>query len=101
MAEPPDVGIFSQLLEKAWLIIGALLGLVWRDHNTKLTETAEKLDEKADKDDLAKALTHIEKLFNNAESDREKTRDRFDKTMAMMVDMRKDIIGEVRRGNGN
>lgn len=95
-----DPSIFAHLLDKAWAVVGVLLGVVWKDHDSKLKETAERLDKKADKDDLKHALEHIEKLYLRAEEDREKVRERSERNMTQMIQMRKEIIDELRRGNG-
>ena len=82
----PDPTIEHSLIGKAieWVVGGivALIGVIYKinDHkHDKAEARMEKLEEdKAEQCDLKKALTHIEKLFDNAETDRQRTRDMID-----------------------
>ena len=83
MADPmSDHSIISRAIE--WVVVGmlGLIGVIYKmnDHkHDKAEERMDKLeDEKAEQYDLKKALTHIEKLFDNAETDRQRTRDMID-----------------------
>lgn len=52
----------------------------------------KQLDKKADRDEVKKALDHIEKLYGNAEKDRAFTRDLHDKAMSEIRNNQTEII---------
>lgn len=51
-----------------------------------------RFGKKADKDETARCVRHIEKLYENAEADRKMTRDLHDKAMEGVRDGQRQII---------
>lgn len=56
-----------------------------------------RLDRKADREDVARCLGHIEKLYSNAEADRKLTRDLHDAAMLEISAGQKQIIDMLSR----
>lgn len=56
-----------------------------------------KIGKKADKEEMTRALGHIEKLYENAEADRRLTRDLHDKAMERIQENQMQIVEIVSR----
>jgi archaellum component FlaC len=118
MAEPSiDPSIISKAFEWAWAGILGLVGIVYKVNDKRHESAAqilktldEKIDHevrcvrielkgKSDKDDIKEALaridksnSHIEKLYANAEIDREKVRNFHDNAMSTMTQQHTKIL---------
>ncbi len=57
-----------------------------------------KISKKADKEDVANCLRHIESLYANAEKDRAFTRDLFDRAVERIQENQTEIIKVVSQG---
>ena len=73
-------------------VIAALVAV-----GTPITWLYSQLSKKADKEELAKCLKHIEKLYENAEDDRKLTRDLHDKAMESVAAGQQQIISILTR----
>lgn len=80
--DPEGFSILAKLLGVC-AAIGVPIGGAWKYHQS----LEEKFDKKANAEEVAKCLGHIEKLYQNAEKDRALTRDLHEKQMERMQDL--------------
>ena len=52
------------LLDKAWVLIGVLMGLIWNSHKKELADIRAELATKADAEEMDRQRDNIAKLFD-------------------------------------
>jgi hypothetical protein len=86
-----DPGLWQQAANWLWGLLAIVGGTAWRGLHTRI-------EEKADRDDMQRALAHIETLFDKAEDDRKFTRDLFDKAIEVQRGQHAEIVRLIAEG---
>lgn len=92
--QPDDVKTAGTIMGSISAIAAAVVG-AFKFNQAKKEALDAKFDSKADKEDVTKALTHIEKLYENAERDRKLMRDLHDEAMREVSNSTKLILTAV------
>lgn len=90
MADPSvDPNMFGKAIEWVVAVIGTLLATCWGFLKNDINRAH---------DANTKALQHIQDIYEKAEIDREKNRDRFDKVMETQNVQYKEIVRLIQEG---
>lgn len=92
-----DAEFWKWLVEHLWVPFVAAVGWVVKMTLGRLDRIEAELAGKADKVDVQKALTHIEKLYSRAEEDRRTVRDLHDKAVDQMNKNHAEILSALRQ----
>lgn len=92
--QPDDVKTAGTLMGSLSAIAAVVVG-AFKFNRAKKEALEAKFESKADKADVTKALTHIERLYENAERDRKLMRDLHDEAMREVSNSTKLILTAV------
>jgi len=78
VSAPDDTTALQWLAEKAWIVMSALLALVWKQANDKLADYKVMAKEAQDRmeAELAVQRSHIAKIFDKMEAHSQRAEDR-------------------------
>ena len=82
----------AKVVDWLWAIVLGTIGLLWKNNESKLQTLADKLDKKADAQDVKEMLRHIDRLYEQAETGRVATRDYYDKAMNAMREQQSEFM---------
>lgn len=85
--DPEGMSLLAKIASGAGSVIGAAWG--------GMVYLNGRFDKKADKDDVKRALSHIEKLYENAEQDRKTLHECVDKLGDQMHENHVELIREI------
>lgn len=91
-----DAEFWKWLFDHVWVPLVGLVAWVWKMSIGRLDRIEAALETKADKEDVRKALAHIEKLYSNAETDRKTVRDLHDKAVEQMNRNHAEVLNAIR-----